>query len=155
MKETSRERDRDQHTEFQRKKCKKGSKWLWEKIMIDETCHVQEEYWTTEWADVFIYIKYKKLWPPGIEPGTIWSLPGPTVRCSASWAIARGMDIVDTEEINMHVNRKYSKQQLFEHINNTLKNEMKKQKRISLHWGLNPGPSVYKTDALPLSYRGF
>ena len=22
------------------------------------------------------------------------------------------------------------------------------------HWGLNPGPSVYKTDALPLSYRG-
>ena len=26
---------------------------------------------------------------------------------------------------------------------------------ISLYWGLNPGPSVYKTDALPLSYRGF
>ena len=25
---------------------------------------------------------------------------------------------------------------------------------ISPHWGLNPGPSVYKTDALPLSYRG-
>ncbi len=25
---------------------------------------------------------------------------------------------------------------------------------LSLHWGLNPGPSVYKTDALPLSYRG-
>ena len=25
----------------------------------------------------------------------------------------------------------------------------------SPHWGLNPGPSVYKTDALPLSYRGF
>ncbi len=25
---------------------------------------------------------------------------------------------------------------------------------FSLHWGLNPGPSVYKTDALPLSYRG-
>ena len=24
----------------------------------------------------------------------------------------------------------------------------------SLHWGLSPGPSVYKTDALPLSYRG-
>jgi hypothetical protein len=24
----------------------------------------------------------------------------------------------------------------------------------TLHWGLNPGPSVYKTDALPLSYRG-
>ena len=24
----------------------------------------------------------------------------------------------------------------------------------SLHWGLRPGPSVYKTDALPLSYRG-
>ena len=24
----------------------------------------------------------------------------------------------------------------------------------STHWGLNPGPSVYKTDALPLSYRG-
>ena len=24
----------------------------------------------------------------------------------------------------------------------------------SLHWGLNPGPSVYKTNALPLSYRG-
>ena len=24
----------------------------------------------------------------------------------------------------------------------------------SAHWGLNPGPSVYKTDALPLSYRG-
>ena len=24
----------------------------------------------------------------------------------------------------------------------------------SLHWGLNPGPAVYKTDALPLSYRG-
>ena len=21
------------------------------------------------------------------------------------------------------------------------------------HWGLNPGPSVYRTDALPLSYR--
>ena len=26
--------------------------------------------------------------------------------------------------------------------------------KASLHWGLNPGPSVYKTDALPLSYRG-
>ena len=26
--------------------------------------------------------------------------------------------------------------------------------RNSPHWGLNPGPSVYKTDALPLSYRG-
>ena len=26
--------------------------------------------------------------------------------------------------------------------------------RNSLHWGLNPGPSVYKTDALPLSYGG-
>ena len=25
---------------------------------------------------------------------------------------------------------------------------------MSLHWGLNPGPSVYRTDALPLSYRG-
>ena len=25
---------------------------------------------------------------------------------------------------------------------------------ISPHWGLNPGPSVYKTDALPLRYRG-
>ena len=25
---------------------------------------------------------------------------------------------------------------------------------ISPRWGLNPGPSVYKTDALPLSYRG-
>ena len=25
----------------------------------------------------------------------------------------------------------------------------------SPHWGLNPGPSVYRTDALPLSYRGF
>ena len=25
---------------------------------------------------------------------------------------------------------------------------------ISPHWGLNPGPSVYKTDALPLSCRG-
>ena len=24
----------------------------------------------------------------------------------------------------------------------------------SPHWGLNPGPSVYRTDALPLSYRG-
>ena len=24
----------------------------------------------------------------------------------------------------------------------------------SLHWGLSPGPSVYRTDALPLSYRG-
>ena len=24
----------------------------------------------------------------------------------------------------------------------------------SPHWGFNPGPSVYKTDALPLSYRG-
>ena len=28
------------------------------------------------------------------------------------------------------------------------------QRSISLHWGLNPGPSVYRTDALPLSYRG-
>jgi hypothetical protein len=27
-------------------------------------------------------------------------------------------------------------------------------KGSSLHWGLSPGPSVYKTDALPLSYRG-
>ena len=27
-------------------------------------------------------------------------------------------------------------------------------RNISPHWGLNPGPSVYKTDALPLSYRG-
>ena len=26
--------------------------------------------------------------------------------------------------------------------------------RKSPHWGLSPGPSVYKTDALPLSYRG-
>ena len=25
---------------------------------------------------------------------------------------------------------------------------------MSTRWGLNPGPSVYKTDALPLSYRG-
>ena len=24
----------------------------------------------------------------------------------------------------------------------------------SLHWGLNPGPLVYRTDALPLSYKG-
>ena len=24
----------------------------------------------------------------------------------------------------------------------------------SLHWGLNPGPSVYRIDALPLSYKG-
>ena len=28
------------------------------------------------------------------------------------------------------------------------------QRNESLHWGLNPGPSVYRTDALPLSYRG-
>ena len=27
-------------------------------------------------------------------------------------------------------------------------------KQRSLHWGLSPGPSVYRTDALPLSYRG-
>ena len=27
-------------------------------------------------------------------------------------------------------------------------------KRKSPHWGLSPGPSVYRTDALPLSYRG-
>ena len=27
-------------------------------------------------------------------------------------------------------------------------------KGSSLHWGLSPGPSVWKTDALPLSYRG-
>ena len=27
-------------------------------------------------------------------------------------------------------------------------------KSNSLHWGLSPGPSVYKTDTLPLSYRG-
>jgi hypothetical protein len=26
--------------------------------------------------------------------------------------------------------------------------------QYSPHWGLNPGPSVYRTDALPLSYRG-
>ena len=26
--------------------------------------------------------------------------------------------------------------------------------KTSLHWGLSPGPSVYRTDALPLSYRG-
>ena len=31
----------------------------------------------------------------------------------------------------------------------------KHTKAHSPHWGLNPGPSVYKTDALPLSYRGF
>ena len=27
-------------------------------------------------------------------------------------------------------------------------------KKTSPHWGLSPGPSVYKTDGLPLSYRG-
>ena len=27
-------------------------------------------------------------------------------------------------------------------------------RKTSLHWGLSPGPSVYRTDALPLSYRG-
>ena len=27
-------------------------------------------------------------------------------------------------------------------------------RHYSPHWGLNPGPSVYRTDALPLSYRG-
>ena len=26
--------------------------------------------------------------------------------------------------------------------------------RMSPHWGLSPGPSVYKADALPRSYRG-
>ena len=31
---------------------------------------------------------------------------------------------------------------------------MRSCKACSPHWGLNPGPSVYKTDALPLSYRG-
>ena len=25
---------------------------------------------------------------------------------------------------------------------------------LSTHWGLSPGPSVYRTDALPLSYKG-
>ena len=28
------------------------------------------------------------------------------------------------------------------------------KRHYSPHWGLNPGPSVYRTDALPLSYRG-
>jgi hypothetical protein len=32
--------------------------------------------------------------------------------------------------------------------------EQTQKEEISPHWGLNPGPSVYKTDALPLSYRG-
>ncbi len=27
-------------------------------------------------------------------------------------------------------------------------------KAAAFHWGLSPGPSVYKTDTLPLSYRG-
>ena len=27
-------------------------------------------------------------------------------------------------------------------------------RRQSPHWGLNPGPSVYRTDDLPLSYKG-
>ena len=26
--------------------------------------------------------------------------------------------------------------------------------RTSLHWGLNPGPLAYETEAFPLSYRG-
>ena len=27
-------------------------------------------------------------------------------------------------------------------------------KHVSLHWGVNPGPSISKPDALPLRYRG-
>ena len=43
-------------------------------------------------------------------------------------------------------------------------NQLKQQWRLdqagqsgkySLHWGVGTGPSVYRTDALPLSYRGF
>lgn len=26
--------------------------------------------------------------------------------------------------------------------------------KMCLHWGLNPGPSLYKRDALPLRHRG-
>ena len=37
---------------------------------------------------------------------------------------------------------------------NFLKNLNLKKKNFCLHWGLNSGPLVYKTSALPLSYRG-
>ena len=39
-------------------------------------------------------------------------------------------------------------------LNKIICNSERAQRKPSLHWGLNPGPSVYKTDALPLSYRG-
>jgi hypothetical protein len=35
-----------------------------------------------------------------------------------------------------------------------LKNRKKKKRKKCLHRGSNSGPSVYKTDALPLSYKG-
>ena len=34
------------------------------------------------------------------------------------------------------------------------KNKKEKFNQKSPHWGSNPGPLVYKTSALPLSYRG-
>ena len=57
-------------------------------------------------------------------------LSGHTVRIARSVAVAR---MLSTE---------------------TVKPGGQNLKACSPHWGLNPGPSVYKTDALPLSYRG-
>ena len=57
-------------------------------------------------------------------------LSGHTVRIARSVAVAR---MLSTE---------------------TVKPGGQNLKACSPHWGLNPGPSVYKTDALPLSYKG-
>ena len=57
-------------------------------------------------------------------------LSGHTVRIARSVAVAR---MLSTE---------------------TVKPGGQNLKACSPHWGLNPGPSVYKTDALPLSFRG-
>ena len=55
----------------------------------------------------------------------------------------------------------YNISPIIKHPNISVTNQDRNPKHRALsgetsspHWGLNPGPSVYRTDALPLSYKG-